>query len=442
MMSSSSMSQGMSQSMSRKASRKASRSESAPFILDLSRLMSRAGQKVPTGIDRVELAYALYLIDHMPERTHFAALHPIGVFGKLPTSQAHRFVKDLSRGWDDGDKSALRSAEKLTKNMRVALLRDKLRAPFFRDRSLKNAFYLLISHHHLGQKRKIAAALRRHGARFVPMVHDLIPLDFPEYARPREPARHEARMQTVVSLADGVIVPCAAVGAQVRERLERGGRGHVPVWEVPHGVHLRATPRTNPETHAEERKILAAWQKKTRPYFVCLGTIEPRKNHLLLLNLWRRMVEERGENAPRLILVGKRGWENENIVDMLERCPALQGVVEEQSALSDEQVVALLREAQGLLFPSFGEGYGLPLAEALALGVPVICSDLSVFREVGGEAPEYLDPLDTPAWAEAIDDFTQNGPRRQAQSARLRSWTTLGWNESVSQALEKIDSLS
>jgi glycosyltransferase involved in cell wall biosynthesis len=67
-----------------------------------------------------------------------------------------------------------------------------------------------------------------------------------------------------------------------------------------------------------------------RPYFVCIGTIEPRKNHLLLLHLWRHLAETMpAESVPRLVIIGRRGWENEQVVDMLERCPTLKRYVEE-----------------------------------------------------------------------------------------------------------------
>jgi hypothetical protein len=101
-------------------------------------------------------------------------------------------------------------------------------------------------------------------------------------------------------------------------------------------------------------------------------------------------------------------------------------------------LAALLRGARALLFPSFAEGYGLPLAEALALGVPVLASDLPALREVGGTVPDYLDPLDGRGWREAILDYAD--PRsawRAAQMARLRGWQAPSWAEHF----ERVDEL-
>lgn len=60
-----------------------------------------------------------------------------------------------------------------------------------------------------------------------------------------------------------------------------------------------------------------------KPYFVVLGTMRPRKNHLLLLHLWRQLVAELGDGAPQLVVIGQRGWECEQVVDLLDRCTAL-----------------------------------------------------------------------------------------------------------------------
>jgi glycosyltransferase involved in cell wall biosynthesis len=150
---------------------------------------------------------------------------------------------------------------------------------------------------------------------------------------------------------------------------------------------------------------------------VC-GTIEPRKNHLLRLNVWRELAS--GGRAPKLVVVGKRGWLNENVVDMITRCPALAGHVIETAGLSTPGLRHLMSGARALLMPSFGEGFGLPVAEALVAGVPVIASDLDVFREVGGDAPDYLHPLDGLGWLQAIRDYSEpDSPRRAASLARM-----------------------
>ena len=102
----------------------------------------------------------------------------------------------------------------------------------------------------------------------------------------------------------------------------------------------------------------------------------------------------------------------------------------EHPDLDDAAVARLLQGARALLFPSFAEGYGLPLGEALAAGVPAIASDLPALREVGEDVPEYLEPRDGAAWLAAVRDYARPGsPSRNAQLARLADWRCPRWQD-------------
>ena len=132
---------------------------------------------------------------------------------------------------------------------------------------------------------------------------------------------------------------------------------------------------------------------------------------------------------PRLVVIGQRGWECEQVVDLLERCEALRGTVIQRTRCSDSELATWLHHAQALLFPSFAEGYGMPLVEALAQRVPVIASDLPVFREIAGDIPVYLDPLDGAAWQRTILAYsTFDSVVRQEQCARVVDWRPPTWD--------------
>lgn len=375
-------------------------------ILDISRLLTVANRAAPTGIDRVELAYARrYAADTAIQCTFIAELPLLG-FAALPRQVVADLAAALEEAWLAGGRSAAAAAR-----------RARLALPFGRS-ALNEALrqkgpktFLLVSHRALERPARIAA-LRRQGCHFVPLIHDLIPLQHPEFARAGHAERHRRRIATTAALADAIVVNSAATGAALRPWI--AGRD-TPVAIAPLGV---APPAVPPPPLA------------MRPYFIALGTIEPRKNHLLLLNLWRQFATTLGAAAPRLVVVGRRGWENENVLDMLERCAAIDGLVRETGALPDREVATLLRGARALLFPSFAEGFGLPLAEALALGVPAIASDLPALREVGGNVPDYIDPVDGAGWRAAVLDYARpDSPARRAQLARLAAWSPPGWAE-------------
>ena len=273
------------------------------------------------------------------------------------------------------------------------------------------------------------AILRRERARFIPFVHDVIPLEHPEYARPKGAALYRRKLATVMALASGILVNSRATARALAPVLACAGRDPTPIHVSPLGALERAPDGARPPD-----------ARDGRPYFVALGTIEPRKNHILLLHLWRRFAQTLGPEAtPRLVLIGRRGWENEMVLDLLDRCPALKTVVEEHGRLSDAAQRALVAGARAVLLPSFAEGYGLPVVEALALGAPVIASDLPALREAGGDAPDYIDPLDAIAWGEAILDYAQPvSARRDAQLSRIWRWTAPTWDGHIRSALDFI----
>ncbi|HET7317180.1 MAG TPA: glycosyltransferase family 1 protein, partial [Sphingomicrobium sp.] len=170
-----------------------------------------------------------------------------------------------------------------------------------------------------------------------------------------------------------------------------------------------------------------------KPTFVALGTIEGRKNHLLLLTIWSRLVDRLGSEAPRLLIIGQRGWEAEQVFDLLDHSEKLRDHVIELNHCSDEEVAGYLSSARALLFPSFAEGYGLPLVEALAARVPVIASDLPVFRELCGDLPVYLRPDDDSAWEAAILDFAKpDSAARARQVEGMAAYCPPTWEEHFS----------
>lgn len=407
------------------------------LILDLSRMLSRARYPVPTGIDRVELAYAEGLLARDPDRLRFGAMHPIGQFAHLSRPGARRFLEMTARRWrghaEEGD-AVLSAARRLQNSI---LLRSQIpsRARLLGRQDGQSA-YIIVSHHHLDRPAVIEGVKQRDRAIFMPLLHDLIPIEYPEYSRPGESERHQRRVENLARLADAVVVNSEATRRSLQPWLDRAGR-NPPVLVAPLGVDL---PLPEPSAAPPTMQIVSG-EDQQRPLFLYVSTIEPRKNHLLLLHVWRRLAQELGPAAaPRLALVGRRGWENEQILDLLERCPALQGLVEERSDLSDADSRALLLRASAMLVPSFAEGYGLPLAEALTAGTPVICSDIPPFREVGGTVPEYLDPLDGPGWLRAVMDYADPAsPRREAQLARLKEWRAPSWDRHLDLMVDFLD---
>jgi glycosyltransferase involved in cell wall biosynthesis len=142
------------------------------------------------------------------------------------------------------------------------------------------------------------------------------------------------------------------------------------------------------------------------------------------------------------VLVGRRGWEAENVVDLLERCEAIRPHVVEVSGLSTHGLAALTRSCTALLMPSFTEGYGIPIVEAAASGVPVVASGIPVHREIAEGFAAFLDPLDGLGWGRAVEDLSRPGSGlRQTLAQRLDGYAGPTWAAHFEQADALLDAL-
>lgn len=367
------------------------------LLLDVTRLVWRVWSgRLPTGIDRVCLAY----LDHYAPRA-LAVIQRKDLRMVLSVKHSERLFTLLREG---GPGFRWRLAGLLAA---AALSRGA-------GCSTRGWTYLNIGHTGLDAPG-LAGWLARQGWKAVYLVHDLIPISHPEFCRPGESRRHRQRMRTVLDSAAGVIANSAAT----RDALaDFAAREHRPVPRCQ--VAWLASPEQTPP---------AELAPPNRPTFVMVGTIEGRKNHLLLLHLWEKLAKELGPATPKLVLIGQRGWEADEVFALLDRSPRLKGYVRELGRCDDATMFGWLDHARALLMPSFIEGFGIPVIEALQRGVPVIASDLPVFREIAGDIPLYLDPLDGQGWEAAIRAYCSDTPDRVRQLAAMPSFHAPSWDD-------------
>ena len=385
-------------------------SQMREILIDVTRLLGRFIKgRLPTGVDRVCLAYIQYFsgrakaVVRIKERTLL-----------LPYTASQKLFDELLCPSSDF-------------NWKVLWLVGREFTKHQDKHNFQGAFLFNTGHSGL-EKSTYPDQLQRLGVKPVFLVHDLIPITHPEYCRYGELNKHQKRMNNVLGFASGVIANSQATLDQLENYAQING------YEMPPAVvALLASPGF--PSPALNRLI-------HEPYFVVLSTIEPRKNHWLLLQLWRRLVETMGAEAPKLVVIGQRGWECENVVDLLERCEHLRGVVIELNVCSDADLATYLHHAQALLFPSFTEGYGMPLVEALSANIPVIASDLPAFREIAGDVPEYLDPLDGIGWMKCITAYINtDSVERVTQLKRIAHFVPPSWSTHFQLVEELLDRL-
>ena len=390
------------------------------FLFDASRLLSRTERGAPTGVDRVCLAYAEWLLS-LPgvkltpvrsKRDALIAVDPVwfaesvaemrekwaGEHAARALTPHESRLFDILRAPAAPPQSLLSPPPEPETEAKVARPRRVWRQ-FLNSRpmplDLKGELYFNVGHTSLTTPG-ILTDLAAQGAERVVMIHDLIPVTHPEFCRPGDSLKHRRRVRIALAHASRILVNSQYTADAVTAFATAEGLYAPPITVAHLGIepafHRNGGPKGLP------------------PYFVHIGTIEARKNLAFLLTVWRRLRERMGPDTPRLALIGRYGWENETVLDHLQRSPAIQGLVHQASDLPDAALVELMRGARAVLAPSEVEGFDLPAVEACALGVPLIASDIPAHRELTPHA-QLLDPLDGPGWIRALETATRRAPK-------------------------------
>ncbi len=259
----------------------------------------------------------------------------------------------------------------------------------------------------------------RHAKRVV-TVYDLTGLRFPETHTRRSTALHTAMLSHAARRADAIVTMSQSCRNDLVELLgAHPDRIHV----VPGGVDLDefSTP-----FDAGVRVRLGI----PETYFIYLGTIEPRKNLVRLIEAYAVVRDRLGE-IPPLVIAGRPGWKTEAFDEAIERLklgPQLILV----GYLPRAETVMLLRGAMACLYPSLYEGFGLPALEAMAAGVPLLTSNVSSLPEVVGDTALMVEPESVESIAAGIEELLAKpeAARVRAERARARA-ETFTWGHSA-----------
>ncbi len=371
-----------------------------PCLLDLSRLASRLPRASLTGIDRVERAYLRFLLSRkspvwglVPSRLGYLLLDRTGLLAFAELCQDTRqllapdFVSRVMHR-NNPDRAAVESTIRASSIDRVP--RWNLQRLIARHLT-EQGWYLNTGHSNL--TGHMLTTCKSAGLKIAVVVHDTLPLDYPEYMRPDSVPKFRKSIAAVAHHADVVIHPTETSRRSADSHLAQLGR-------VPVGIHAPIGVDYVPaDLHALPQKL-----RGLEKIFVSVGTLEPRKNHGLLLDLWEALATERaGFDMPHLVLAGARGWHPPSFFARLEASPLYGTYIHEAAGLSDAAIAALYEKSTALLFPSFAEGTGLPPIEAATHNCPIILGDLPVYKETLGRLPVYVSPMDMYSWLRIIN---------------------------------------
>jgi glycosyltransferase involved in cell wall biosynthesis len=260
----------------------------------------------------------------------------------------------------------------------------------------------------------------RSGAPLIVTAHDAATLVAPETYPRRGRRFHNRGFRAAARRADLVIAPTNAAAEEI---LARTAIGPDRIRIVPHGV----------AQHQVSRGIVEATRATLglgdEPYVLWVGTLEPRKNLPLLLDAFGAVV--RAGLPERLVIVGPDGWHGGPRA-VAAAAEDLGDRVRFTGAIRADRLTALYRGASLFAFPSIHEGFGLPVLEAMAQGVAVVCSDIPVLREVGGAAARYAPATDAGAWGETLVALLSDETERARMGAAALDWSAeFTWDQCI-----------
>lgn len=243
------------------------------------------------------------------------------------------------------------------------------------------------------------------------LLHDVIPLSHPETCAPQVPAQFMAFLERSLGVVDFVLCVSHATQAALRERCPKAPPAHV----------IRLGHDMDPPNASDLiRSTMRRFFEEDSYTFLMLGTIEPRKNHRVVLDAMAQL-----DTPPRLLILGGVGWAEPQTVQRIQRL-AGEGKLMHLADANDAELRFALEHATALLAPSLVEGFGLPLVEALAHRLPVIASDIPAHHEAAGEHALYFPPQD----ADALVRHLSAPPPRLASPP-----ASVGWRETAAQLI-------
>ncbi|MEY8881499.1 glycosyltransferase family 4 protein [Donghicola sp. XS_ASV15] len=298
-----------------------------------------------------------------------------------------------------------------------------LLAKMLRKHLPAGTIYVNTGHSNLS-KRVVHAVRKVPDSQIAVLIHDTIPLDFPEYQAEGATERFQKFLARACREADLLIYNSEQTRADVARWCPVHPQGIV--------AHLGI------DFAAPEPRELPEGVPPVGPYFLTVGTIEPRKAHALLLDVWDELRRTLGPETPTLLICGSRGWKNESVFNRLDALGP-NDHIKEIAGLTDGAIAALMKGATALLFPSYAEGFGLPPAEAAHHITPIVCNDLPIYREFLGNIPIYAPSGDAKLWYRAVITAYENAlSENSGPSAEAKQWSPPTWEAHFERVLRLI----
>lgn len=397
---------------------------------DLTSLQRHSG--AASGIQRAAAGLAFGLRAAKPDRAlRFCEFQKRRGFRALGDDAVDRTLDELQRAIEREASGAQRAWARLR---RAAGIRSvALEAPFGPGDVLFNPGF---STYKPRDHDAVEDWFRRARMHYVGFVYDLLPVLFPEWWRLDQQAR--SRTWFTWTGRNAALVLCCS-----RSTCRDASRFFADAQIDTGPIEVLALGDELSVGLAAARSAEHAPTSAARPFVLYVSTLEVRKNHRLLFQVWRRLIAAHGsERVPDLVFVGRRGWLVDDFVTELEQSRFLGGKIVWRERVDDAELARLYESCLFTVYPSLYEGWGLPVAEALSFGKCCVASSSSSLSEVGGDLVDYHDPHDVAGATALIERAIFDTAFRAAAERRIRErFRPRSWRDSAVDLLARIERL-
>ncbi|MBV9062681.1 MAG: glycosyltransferase [Alphaproteobacteria bacterium] len=368
---------------------KRARADTLSIVFEVSDLLTYfQGSRLPTGIQRVQMEVIRSVAAMRDASFEYAIVcfaQDRGLWVEIPL---HLFANFCKHSISGGDVTAPE-----WKALLVTLEATLKRGPRFQFTEGSLYVDLGTSWWQRNYFLNLRMAKSACGIRYIPFIHDLIPVMTPEYCGADLRRDFVAWISGVMHHADYFLVNSEATRSDLSTVAAELGR---PLREI--GVikldadFRRALGTAGSDADEDPVYFLQSHDLAAGKYVLCVATIEARKNHAAAFSVWLKLIKKHGrQKVPMLVCVGKDGWLNDGVYNMLKASEILNSHVLLLQNISDSALAALYQNCLCTIYPTFYEGWGLPVTEALSYGKVPVVANVSSLPEAGGNFAEYFD---------------------------------------------------
>ena len=276
--------------------------------------------------------------------------------------------------------------------------------------------------------------LKQNGVKIVTQVYDLIPLTEPQFCHENTCANFMVYVGANLKYADLIITSAQTTIDVLNSLTDRIGLDRKKATVVGLSSDFSKKNDSNGSVDPAVEKIAEGSK-----YLLMLGTIEPRKNHALVIDALESGLAKAGVKA---IFAGRIGWNVKELEKRIKTHPLYNKSLFFVEKPDDATVDYLYKHAFAVAFPTFNEGFGLPMIEAFMRGTPVIASDIPVLHEVAGDYADYFDPHSKEDLIRCVNELLSSEEKYAAKKARLKEYVPYTWDEAAEDMLKAVESVN